>query len=118
MKFIKKIRVLSRKLNKKTVKLSLLGISLFGLLTSSNISLAKYITANYGNANAGAAKFGSFAIDSNMAPINVPEDAPTGWYAFVATFKVSFTEGEVKRNYTLLRMLILIVTLMILTILK
>ena len=32
---------------------------------------------------------------------NVPSNATYGWYAFKASFSISFTEGEVRRAYTL-----------------
>lgn len=97
----KYIRVLSRFFKKKVVKLSLVGVSLVGLLVSSGHSFAKYIDQNYGNGNAGAAKFGSWSITSSTVNVKFPDGAPEGYYAFIASFTVSFTEGEVAREYTL-----------------
>ena len=97
----KKYMGILRLFKKKSVKLSLVCLSLIGMLLSSGASFAKYRDENYGGGNAGAAKFGSWSVQSNMAPINVPENAPTGWYAFKADFSVLFTSGEVSRQYTL-----------------
>ena len=97
----KKYMGILRLLRKKAFKLSTLGVSLVGLLVSSGISFAKYIDSNYGGGNAGAAKFGSWHVESNTAPINIPDDATDGWYAFKATFRISFIAGEVSRAYTL-----------------
>ena len=89
-----------RLLKKKAFKLSTLGVSLVGLLVSSGISFAKYIDTNYGGGNAGAAKFGSWHVTSSTTPIDVPNNAPDGWYAFLATFSITFSESEVSREYT------------------
>lgn len=97
----KYIRVLSRVFRKKAFKLSMVGISLVGLLISSGHSFAKYRDENYGGGNAGAAKFGSWSIASSTVNVKFPDSAPTGYYAFIASFTVSFTEGEVAREYTL-----------------
>ena len=97
----KYIRVLSRVFRKKAFKLSMVGISLVGLLISSGHSFAKYRDENYGGGNAGAAKFGSWSITSSTVNVKFPDGAPTGCYAFIASFTVSFTEGEVAREYTL-----------------
>ena len=97
----KYIRVLSRVFRKKAFKLSMVGISLVGLLISSGHSFAKYRDENYGGGNAGAAKFGSWSITSSTVNVKFPDGAPTGYYAFIASFTVSFTEGEVAREYTL-----------------
>ena len=97
----KYIRVLSRVFRKKAFKLSMVGISLVGLLISSGHSFAKYRDENYGGGNAGAAKFGSWSITSSTVNVKFTDSAPTGYYAFIASFTVSFTEGEVAREYTL-----------------
>ena len=31
----------------------------------------------------------------------MPDNAPIGYYVYVASFRVSFTKGEVSRDYTL-----------------
>ena len=96
------IRVLSRIFRKKAFKLSMVGISLVGLLLSSGHSFAKYRDENYGGGNAGAAKFGSWNVEYTTTPIKIPDETSNnGIYAFIADFKVSFSEGEVKRAYTL-----------------
>ena len=95
------IRVLSRVFRKKAFKLSMVGISLVGLLISSGHSFAKYRDENYGGGNAGAAKFGSWSITSSHVNVKFPDEHPEGYYAFIASFTVSFTEGEVAREYTL-----------------
>ena len=97
----KKYMGILRLFKKKNFKLSLVVLSLVGLLASSGASFAKYRDENYGGGNAGTAKFGSWTINNAMDPINVPSDASKGWYAFKASFSISFTAGEVKRNYTL-----------------
>ena len=95
-------RFLSRFCAKKKFKLMLTGLAFFGLMISSGHSFAKYIDNNYGSGNAGAAKFGSWSVEYKTTPINIPDDASSnGVYAFVADFKVTFSEGEVKRAYTL-----------------
>ena len=85
--------------NKKVV--CMVGKSLVGLLISSGNSFAKYRDENYGGGNAGAAKFGSWSITSSTVNVQFPDNAPKGYYAFIASFTVSFTEGEVAREYTL-----------------
>ena len=100
MKNNKYIRVLSRFFKKKVVKLSLVGVSLVGLLVSSGHSFAKYIDQNYGNGDAGAAKFGSWTVTQSTVPVRFPDGAESGYYAFIASFSVSFTDGEVAREYT------------------
>ena len=93
-----KIRKLFKK---KSFKLSLVFLSLLGMLASGGHSFAKYRDENYGGGNAGAAKFGSWSITSSTVNVKFPDGAPTGCYAFIASFTVSFTEGEVAREYTL-----------------
>ena len=93
-----KIRKLFKK---KSFKLSLVFLSLLGMLASGGHSFAKYRDENYGGGNAGAAKFGSWSITSSTVNVKFPDGAPTGYYAFIASFTVSFTEGEVAREYTL-----------------
>jgi hypothetical protein len=90
-----------RLIRKKAFKLSTLGVSLVGLLVSSGISFAKYIDSNYGGGNAGTAKFGSWHVFSNTTAIEVPDNAPNGYYAFLSTFEINFTESEVNRTFTL-----------------
>ena len=93
-----KIRKLFKK---KSFKLSLVFLSLLGMLASGGHSFAKYRDENYGGGNAGAAKFGSWSITSSTVNVKFPDGAPTGYYAFIASFTVSFTVGEVAREYTL-----------------
>ena len=93
-----KIRKLFKK---KSFKLSLVFLSLLGMLASGGHSFAKYRDENYGGGNAGAAKFGSWSITSSTVNVKFPDGAPKGYYAFIASFTVSFTEGEVAREYTL-----------------
>ena len=93
-----KIRKLFKK---KSFKLSLVFLSLLGMLASGGHSFAKYRDENYGGGNAGAAKFGSWSITSSTVNVKFPDGAPTGYYAFIDSFTVSFTEGEVAREYTL-----------------
>ena len=97
----KKYMGILRLFKKKSFKLSLVCLSLIGMLASSGASFAKYRDENYGGGNAGTAKFGSWSVDNNMQPINVPSNATYGWYAFKASFSITFTEGEVRRAYTL-----------------
>ena len=97
----KKYMGILRLLKKKAFKLSSLGVSLVGLLVSSGISFAKYIDTNYGGGNAGTAKFGSWHVTSSTTPVDVPNNAPDGWYALLATFSITFSESEVSREYTL-----------------
>ena len=95
-------RFLSRFCAKKKFKLLLTGLAFFGLLISGSHSFAKYIDNNYGSGNAGAAKFGNWSVEYRTTPINIPDEVSSnGVYAFVADFKVAFSEGEVKRAYTL-----------------
>ena len=66
-----------------------------------NVSYAKYYDENYVQNNAGIAKFGSWKVEYTTTPVNIPDDAKSGYYAYVASFRVSFTPGEVKREYSL-----------------
>ena len=93
-----KIRKLFKK---KSFKLSLVFLSLLGMLASGGHSFAKYRDEKYGGGNAGAAKFGSWSITSSTVNVKFSDNAPKGYYAFIASFTVSFTEGEVAREYTL-----------------
>ena len=90
-----------RFLKKKVVKICVLSTSVVGLSISSTLSFAKYRNEYYGGANAGTAKFGTWLIQSEKTPIDVPTNARSGWYAFVATFSISFSTSEVDRCYTL-----------------
>ena len=90
-----------RFLKKKVVRLCIMGTSLVGLTVSSTLSFAKYRDEYYGGGNAGTAKFGSWLIESENTPIDVPNNARSGWYAFLATFSLSFSTSEVDRSYTL-----------------
>ena len=97
----KKYKGILRLFKKKTFKLSVLGLALVGLLISSGTSFAKYKDENYGGGNAGAAKFGTWTITQSIVRVNIPENRQEGYYAFVADFNVTFSEGEVAREYTL-----------------
>ena len=88
---------------KKSFKLSLVFVSLVGMLASGGHSFAKYRDENYGSGNAGAAKF-MIDFDSIPDPISVASltDAHIGkMCTFIARFSVSFEECEVATIYNL-----------------
>lgn len=95
MKINKKI------IKSKKIKLLILGLCAFSLLSTSGYSFAKYYSENNFDDNATIAEFGSWKVEYSTTPVNMPDDAPKGYYAYLANFKVSFTKGEVKRKYTL-----------------
>ena len=88
---------------KKSFKLSLVFVSLIGMLASGGHSFAKYRDENYGNGNAGTAKFGvKVSFDPAMISLKYLEEGDvTKWYVFIAKFNVSFEESEVKLAYDL-----------------
>ena len=88
-------------LKSQKAKLLLMSLCIVSLLSTSGVSFAKYYSENYSEDNATLAQFGSWNVQYSTTPINMPDNAPTGYYAYVASFKVSFTEGEVNREYTL-----------------
>ena len=96
-------RVLKKLFRKKVVKLGLVGTSLIGLMISSGFSFAKYIDTNYGSGGAGAAKFGAKVIyDENSIQLpNELNEYYEGVYAFIASFRVDFTECEVKCDFNI-----------------
>ena len=88
---------------KKSFKLSLVFLSLVGMLASGGHSFAKYRDENYGNGNAGAARF---MIDFESIPTTISvaelvEDDIGDMFAFAAYFSIDFSNCEVKTNYTL-----------------
>lgn len=88
---------------KKSFKLSLVFLSLVGMLASGGHSFAKYRDENHGNGNAGAARFGIELVyyPKTISTKDIRSTNKLGYYAFVASFYVSFEECEVKTKYSL-----------------
>lgn len=93
-----------RFLNYKTTKLAVLSAALFGLCLSSGHSFAKYRDENYGNGNAGAAKFDYGIVTYDPVTLKQPDentDIEGGIHCFIASFKLTINESEVKTSYSL-----------------
>lgn len=87
---------------KKSFKLSLVFLSLVGMLASGGHSFAKYRDENYGSGNAGAAKF-DVGVVSNLSHsfslANIGSNY--GVYALVANFNIDFSNCEVSLEYNI-----------------
>ena len=96
-----KIRKLFKK---KSFKLSLVFLSLLGMLASGGHSFAKYRDENYGGGNAGAAKFEyGRIIPLNEGTIQQPTDQNQifeGVHAFVHEFQLIIPYSEIKLTYS------------------
>ena len=94
-----KIRKLFKK---KSFKLSLVFLSLLGMLASGGHSFAKYRDENYGGGNAGAAKFDFGKITFTNKSIKQPtikDNIKAGVHAFVCEFQLEIPETEVSFTY-------------------
>ena len=96
-------KVIKKLVKKKVFKLGLTGASLIGLMISSGFSFAKYIDTNYGSGGAGAARFGAKVIyeENSIQLPNELNEYYEGVYAFITSFRVDFTECEVKCKYNI-----------------
>ena len=87
---------------KKSFKLSLVFLSLVGMLASGGHSFAKYRDENYGSGNAGAAQFNYGEITFTNKSIKQPtleENIKAGVHAFVCEFQLVIPVTEVSFTY-------------------
>lgn len=88
-------------IKKKTFIIPMICCLTLSTIFGMGVSYAKYVEQYTNNGSANVAEFYGWEVTYSSSTISLDESTPSGVYAYVANFKISFDAKEVKRKYTL-----------------